>query len=61
MIFYIGFHSDTNISTYIGIREDNNKMDIQEVGWEDVDWIEMAQDRDRWQAVANVALNLRFP
>jgi hypothetical protein len=30
--------------------EDNIKMDLQEVGWEGVDWIDMAQDSDRWRA-----------
>jgi hypothetical protein len=41
--------------------EDNIKMDLQEVGWEDVDWINKAQDRDRWRAVVNVVMNLRVP
>jgi hypothetical protein len=39
--------------------EDDIKMDLQEVGWEDVDWIDMAQDRDRWRAVVNAVMNLR--
>jgi hypothetical protein len=39
--------------------EDNIKMDLQEVGWEGVDWIDMAQDRDRWRAVVNEVMNLR--
>jgi hypothetical protein len=38
--------------------EDNIKMDLQEVGWKDVDWIDMAQDRDRWLAVVNAVMNL---
>jgi hypothetical protein len=29
--------------------------------WDDVDWIDMAQDRDQWTALVNTALNLRFP
>jgi hypothetical protein len=41
--------------------EDNIKMDLQEVGWEGVDWIDMAQDRDRWQALVNAVMNLRVP
>jgi hypothetical protein len=36
-------------------------MDLQEMGWEDVDWIDMAQDRDRWRALVNVVMNLRVP
>jgi hypothetical protein len=41
--------------------EDNIKMDLKEMGWEGVDWIDMAQDRDRWRAVVNALMNLRVP
>jgi len=41
--------------------EDNNKMDLHEVGCRDVDWIDLAQVRDRWQALVNVVINLRVP
>jgi hypothetical protein len=41
--------------------EDNIKVDIYEVGWEGVDWIDMAQDRDRWRALVSTVLNLRVP
>jgi hypothetical protein len=34
-------------------------MDLVEVGWGDVDWIGLAQDRDRWRALVNSVLNLR--
>ena len=40
--------------------EDNIKMDHQEVGWGG-DWMELAQDRDRWRALVNTAMNLRVP
>jgi hypothetical protein len=35
-------------------------VDLGEVGWGDVDWIDLAQDRDRWRALVNSVLNLRF-
>jgi hypothetical protein len=39
----------------------NIRMDLVEVGWGDVDWIGLAQDRDRWRALANSVLNLQVP
>jgi hypothetical protein len=40
---------------------DTIRMDVVEVGWGDLDWIRMAQDRDRWRDLVNSALNLRLP
>jgi hypothetical protein len=40
--------------------DDNIKMDLQDVGWS-IDWIELAQDRDRWRTLVNAAMNLRVP
>jgi hypothetical protein len=40
---------------------DNIRMDLVEVGWGDVDWIGLAQDRNRWRAFVNSVLNLRVP
>jgi hypothetical protein len=39
----------------------NIKMDLGEVGWSDVDWIGLAQDRIRWRALVSAVMNLRVP
>ena len=41
--------------------EDNIKMDLREVGYDGGDWINLAQDRDRWRAYVRAAMNLRVP
>jgi hypothetical protein len=40
---------------------DNIRIDLGEVGWGDVNWIGLAQDRNRWRALVNSVLNLRVP
>jgi hypothetical protein len=40
---------------------DNIKMDLREVGWDGMDWIDTAQDRDQWRALENTLMNLRVP
>jgi hypothetical protein len=39
----------------------NTKIDLREIGWDGVDWIDMAQDRDQWRVLVNPLLNLRVP
>jgi transcription termination factor 2 len=39
----------------------NIKMDLREMGWDSVDWIDMDQDRDQWRAVVNTVMNLWVP
>jgi hypothetical protein len=38
---------------------DNIKMGLREIGWDGMDWIDMAQDRDQWRALVNTVMNLR--
>jgi hypothetical protein len=38
---------------------DNIKMDLREIEWDGVDWIDMAQDRDQWRVLTNTVLKLR--
>jgi hypothetical protein len=40
---------------------DNIKMDLREIGWNGIDWIDLVQDRDQWRALVNASMNLRFP
>jgi hypothetical protein len=41
--------------------ENNIKMDIKEMGWESMDWINLAHDKDRWRVLVNTIMNLRVP
>jgi hypothetical protein len=40
---------------------DNIKMDLREIGWGCMDWIDLGQDRNQWRALVNTAMNLRVP
>jgi hypothetical protein len=37
---------------------ENIKMDLREIRWDDVDWIDLSQDRDQWRALVNTVMNL---
>jgi hypothetical protein len=39
----------------------NIKMDLKELGWDGIDWIDVAQDRDQWRAIVNTVMNIRVP
>jgi hypothetical protein len=40
---------------------DNIKMDLKETGWDGMDWIDLAQNRDQWRAPVNAVMNRRVP
>jgi hypothetical protein len=40
---------------------DNIIMDLREIGWDCIDWIDLAQNRDQWRALVNTVMNLRVP
>jgi hypothetical protein len=40
---------------------DNIKMDLREIGWDGMDWIDLTQNRDQWRALVNTIMNLRVP
>jgi hypothetical protein len=40
---------------------DNIKIDLREIDWDGMDWIDLAQDREQWRALMNTVVDLRFP
>jgi hypothetical protein len=40
---------------------DNVKMDLREIGWDGMDWVDLDQDRDQWRALVNTVMNLLVP
>jgi hypothetical protein len=40
---------------------DNSKMNLREIGWDGMDWIDLAQDGDQWRSLVNTVMNLRVP
>jgi hypothetical protein len=41
--------------------EDNIKMDLREIGWDSMGWIDLTQDRNQWRALVYTVMNLRVP
>jgi hypothetical protein len=52
---YIHTYIHTNKQTYTHTY----KVDPREIGWDSMDWIDLAQDRDQWRALVNTVMNLR--
>jgi len=46
---------------HVLIWDDNSRMDLQDMGWESMDWIDLTQNRDRWWAPVNAVMSLRVP
>jgi hypothetical protein len=44
-----------------GTWVENIEMDLREIGWDGMDWIHVAQDRDKWRALVSTVMNLRVP
>jgi hypothetical protein len=40
---------------------DNIKMNLREIGWDGMGWIDLAQNRDKWRALVNTVMNLQVP
>jgi hypothetical protein len=40
---------------------DNIEIDLREIGWDGVDWIDLAQEKEQWKALVNTVMNLRVP
>jgi hypothetical protein len=52
---------ETTRKNYRHRWEDNIRMDLREMGWGGMDWVQLAQDRDQWRALVNTVMKLRVP
>jgi hypothetical protein len=62
--FYIGQIEELLVLIFYRPRRrwvDNIRMDLKEIGWDGMDWIDLAQDRDQLRALVNMVMNLRVP
>ena len=59
--FWWGNLRERDYLKHPGVGEDNIKMDLQELGCGGMDWIELAQERDSWQAIVNAVIKLQVP
>jgi hypothetical protein len=50
-----------NNHCYENLRVDNIKIDLRETGWDGMDWMDLAQDRDQWKALVNMVMNFWVP
>jgi hypothetical protein len=59
---FVGKHEENRpLARYRRRWEDNIRMDLREIGWEVVDGIYLAHERDHWRALVNTLMNLRVP
>jgi hypothetical protein len=56
-----GFWSESQKEGLRHRWKDNIKMDLREIGWGGMDWVDLAQDRDQWRALVNTKMNLPVP
>jgi len=45
----------------LGVDGNNIRMDLREIGWKDMDWMYLDQDRDQWRALMNTEINFQVP
>jgi hypothetical protein len=60
----IGFWWEEGLRLSGGLRrrsKDNIKVDLREIGWGDMDWLDLTQNKDQWRALVNTVMNLHVP
>jgi hypothetical protein len=59
VVIIMGYHGPPGRPRHRWV--DNMKIDLREIGWDGMDWIDLAQDRDQWRALVNTIMDLRVP